>query len=88
MTKMEREFKDGFDAAQKKHAKTSTNKLINAVIPSSHGISARMFGWNAGLRTMRRERIAKDSYSIFLATAKRKLAAGAEKNSKVKKRMK
>ena len=83
MNKLERDFRDGFEMAQAKHDRTPVGQLLSKVIPSSHGISARMFGWNAGLRVLRNERLAHDGYKVFLATARRKLARQAEKDAEL-----
>lgn len=84
-SKLEREFDDGFNHARQKHSKTPVDKLLKHTIPSSHGISARMFGWNAGLRVLRNIKLAKACYKTFLATAKRKLKQKQDKEAKFKK---
>ena len=86
--KIEKKFLDGFKMAQTKHAETPVGELLSKVIPTSHGISARMFGWNAGLRVLRNERLAHDGYKVFLATARRKLAKQDEKDAELREKMK
>ena len=81
---LEKKFSDGFKMAQSKHDKTPASELLKHTIPLSHGLSARLLGWNAGIRTLRRTKIAQQSYCEFWRSAQRKLAKRAKRDARVK----